>query len=333
VSARRLLGIALAAALCACGPPPPPAPIPPRAVRLLDRPIITPELLPGDDGGNINGPSLIRAPDWLPDRLGDYYLYFAHHRGRYIRLAYANSLTGPWTVYEPGTLRVEGTPCDVPDGAVRYEHVASPDVHVDEAAREIRMYFHCPAWAPATPRRAAGYRQVSLLARSRDGLRFEALPQRLGKPYFRVFEWDGAHYALAMPGVLFRSPHGLRDFRWGPRLRFPGRMRHAAVMLRDGALWIFFTQIGDDPERILLSRLELNGDWMGWRASAPAEVLAPERPWEGAGLPQEASVTGWAERPVNQLRDPALFHEAGVTYLLYAVAGEHGIAIARLEWP
>jgi hypothetical protein len=302
-------------------------------VRLLDRPIITPDMLPGDDGSNINGPSLIRAPDWLPGRLGNYYLYFAHHRGRYIRLAFADALEGPWTVYAPGTLRVEGTVCDVPDGAVAYEHVASPDVHVDEAARELRMYFHCPTRVPATLRHGEGYRQATLLARSRDGLHFEAGRDVLGKSYFRVFAWQGAHYALAMPGILFRSDDGESPFRWGPQLRFPGRMRHSALMRDGDALWIFFSQVGDDPERILLSRVQLRGDWRGWRASEPAELLAPERPWEGAQLPRAASHTGWAPQPVNQLRDPAIFQENGTTYLLYAVKGEHGIAIARLEWP
>jgi hypothetical protein len=35
---------------------------------------------------------------------------------------------------------------------------------------------------------------------------------------------------------------------------------------------------------------------------------------------------------VNQLRDPAIFEEDGQIYLLYAVAGESGIAIAEI-WP
>ena len=34
--------------------------------------------------------------------------------------------------------------------------------------------------------------------------------------------------------------------------------------------------------------------------------------------------------PARQLRDPAIFEEDGQTYLLYAVAGEQGLAIARL---
>ena len=48
--------------------------------RLAHGPIIYPELDASIDT-NINGPSLIRVPDWLPDRLGTYYLYFGHHQG------------------------------------------------------------------------------------------------------------------------------------------------------------------------------------------------------------------------------------------------------------
>jgi hypothetical protein len=35
---------------------------------------------------------------------------------------------------------------------------------------------------------------------------------------------------------------------------------------------------------------------------------------------------------VNQLRDPALYEEEGIVYLLYAVAGESGIALARVDF-
>jgi hypothetical protein len=79
-----------------------------RIERLPGNPIIGPAMLPANDGENICGPSLIRVPPWLPNPLGSYYLYFAHHGGTYIRLAYADDLTGPWTVYAPGTLRLPG---------------------------------------------------------------------------------------------------------------------------------------------------------------------------------------------------------------------------------
>jgi hypothetical protein len=35
---------------------------------------------------------------------------------------------------------------------------------------------------------------------------------------------------------------------------------------------------------------------------------------------------------VNPLRDPATYEESGVTFLLYAVGGESGIAIARVDF-
>jgi len=34
---------------------------------------------------------------------------------------------------------------------------------------------------------------------------------------------------------------------------------------------------------------------------------------------------------VNQLRDPAIFEEDGRVWLLYAIAGESGIALAELH--
>jgi hypothetical protein len=72
--------------------------------RLVDGPIVA----PGIDarmGRNIEGPSLIAAPPWLPNRLGAYYLYFADHKGDYIRLAYADRLEGPWKIHAPGSLQ------------------------------------------------------------------------------------------------------------------------------------------------------------------------------------------------------------------------------------
>ena len=60
-------------------------------------------------GANVQGPSLIRVPDWLPDPLGHYYLYFADHKGSYIRLAYADALQGPWYIHSPGSLQLAGS--------------------------------------------------------------------------------------------------------------------------------------------------------------------------------------------------------------------------------
>ena len=79
-------------------------------------------------GSNINGPSLIKVPEWVKNPLGKYYLYFADHKGKYIRLAYSDKLEGVWKIYTPGALKLEETYFD--------EHIASPDVHVKHDTHE-----------------------------------------------------------------------------------------------------------------------------------------------------------------------------------------------------
>ena len=73
----------------------------------------------------INGPSLIRVPSWVKNPLGKYYLYFGHHKGNFIRLAYSDTIEGPWRIYEPGTIHLE-------EATSLEDHIASPDVHIDE---------------------------------------------------------------------------------------------------------------------------------------------------------------------------------------------------------
>ena len=297
--------------------------------RLAGGPIITPEL-DTRMGGNIQGPSLIKVPQWVENPLGQYYLYFADHRGEYIRMAYADSVTGPWTVHTPGTLTLEQShfpttcpPCSLAPGqsAALYAHIASPDVHVREDLQQIVMYLHG---------RGEG-RQFTRHAVSTDGIHFEGREEELGRPYFRVIKHDDTYFAMAMPGYLYRSQDGLGDFEEGPQL-FNDNMRHSALMIRGNHLYVFYTQAGHAPERIFLSTIELSGDWQQWRASEPVEILRPEMAWEGAGLPVEPSLRGHIDERVNQLRDPAIYQEGGKTYLLYSYAGESGLAIAELQF-
>ena len=297
--------------------------------RLGDGPIITPEM-DTRMGGNIQGPSLIKVPDWIENPLGNYYLYFADHRGTYIRMAYANEVTGPWTVYSPGSLTLEDSlfpttcpPCSPAPGsnAPLYAHIASPDVHVREDLQQIVMYIHG---------RDVG-RQFTRAVVSQDGINFEGREEDLGRPYFRVIEQGGFFYAMSMPGYLYRSSDGLSDFEAGPQV-FNSDMRHSALLIRDDQLYVFFTQAGQEPERILLSTIKLTDDWQQWTASEPVEVLRPELDYEGATLPLEPSRRGYIDVPVHQLRDPAIYSEGDKTYLLYAIAGESGIAVAEIEF-
>ena len=319
-----------------------------KVTRLLDKPVIGPDIHPSI-GVNIQGPSLIRVPNWVENPLGKYYLYFADHKGLYIRLAYADNLTGPWQVHEPGSLRIEDsyfTPTrpEISEEALAemiegrrasgsrtshdlafeltQPHIASPDVHVNEDSQQIIMYYH--------GLEGPGF-QHSRVATSNDGINFTAGSENIGRTYMRAFKYEQRTYALAMPGQFYRSENGFTNFEEGPRLFVPN-MRHSAVVVRDNYLYVFWTRVGDAPESIMLSTIDLRPDWTKWQVSEERVVLRPERNWEGADAPVEPSVRSTAYGHVNQLRDPTLYIEDDVVYMLYAVAGESGIALARVDF-
>ena len=123
-----------------------------RVTAMRHGPVITPDMLPGDDGANINGPSLISMPDWVPGRLGAYYLYFAHHMGTYIRLAYSDSLHGPWRIH-PGGVPLLVT-LDSPQREVSSTHLELSMVGAAIVASDTRStngsVLRVPGAAPRT---------------------------------------------------------------------------------------------------------------------------------------------------------------------------------------
>ena len=171
--------------------------------------------------------------------------------------------------------------------------------------------------------------QRTRVAVSSDGIAFAARPEILGNPYFRVFRHRGWHYALVMPGEVRRSRDGLTGFESGPVL-FRPEMRHAAVRCREDALDVFWTRVGDAPERILHSHVRIDGEWTQWHDEGAHAVLEPEHDWEGVGLPVEPSARGEVTRLARQLRDPCVYEENGRIYLLYCGGGESGIGIAEV---
>ena len=296
--------------------------------RFKNNPIIYPEL-DSSIGTNIAGPSLIRVPSWIDNPLGKYYLYFAAHKGAYIRLAHADKLEGPWEIYNRGSLHLKDsyfpiaplerkTKSKILDDNV--PHIASPDIHVIEESKEFRMYFH--------GLESRG-KQLTRVAISNDGIHFKVKPEILTPAYLRVFRFNRYYYGMSMPGIFYRSLNGLNDFERGPIL-FSGKMRHSALRVVGNQLQIFWTQVGDTPERILLSCIDLTEDWSTWKPSASIEVLHPEKEWEGGNLEAIPSVRGAVYEPACQLRDPAIYEEDDKIYMLYSVAGERGIAIAEL---
>jgi hypothetical protein len=237
---------------------------------------------------------------------------------------------------------------DPPNGPVDqfYTHVASPEIYVDEARKRLVMWTHgwwtdgqrwplgaaeARAWA-----RQNGYGQFTQSSESSDGLHFALQPAITKVSYLRVFPLDGYLYGMARLGQLLRSKDplaafetGLNPFAGGP---YADRVRHVATLLRGRMLYVFFTGIGDAPERVLLSTIDLTGDWNSWKASPPVELLRPQAAYECPNLPNVPSAAGEIEGKAQQLRDPGVFEEAGKTYLFYSICGEQGLAAALLTF-
>ena len=343
------------------------------ATRLLDRPIIYTNMHPRLQAeakeygyANINGPTLMRVPKWVSNPLGNYYLYFAHHKGQFIRLAYADSLQGPWTMYDgeilplaqSGTSTVESPAVGINtlkkymswseasalmkiggDAKKAWEeriqqqmkssppttpHVASPEVLIDEASKKIRLYYHGVA---------EGNLQMSKVATSIDGLQFTPESTYITTPYLRVFPYRDDYYGLAMPGFMYRSTDGLSNFQVRNRWFFDTAVRHSGLYLEGDNLYIFYSRVGDEPERILYTTIDMSSsDWNDWQVSDSKELLRPTLAWEGVNEPVVPSMRGEMGIMVNQLRDPYVFKDVdGQLYLLYTGAGEQGIGIAKLE--
>jgi hypothetical protein len=316
---------------------------------------------------NINGPSVVKVPSWVQPRLGEYYMYFANHDGEFIRLAYADSPLGPWTVHGVPALRNRAA-------FTAGSHIASPDVHVDEDARQILMSYH------------GGARHSTSWATSADGLVFSPNVDRtFGKSYLRMlpytaipgFGWIGvtrdkggmalcktrtfgepcepdAAVRVATEGGL--TPNSVGGGGWGLGVGVPNscvgpRARHSALRIRGSLLDIYYSSVGDMPERIKMITVDL-AEYGRMGAAAPSgggaaaaaaavvlhvpgytEVLQPEHLSEGSDLVVARSVCGASTGRVRQLRDPHVFADGESLFLFYAGAGETNIGVAVLHQP
>ncbi|ALJ05486.1 hypothetical protein APS56_10310 [Pseudalgibacter alginicilyticus] len=342
-----------------------------QAIRLNNgNPIIEPSMfINPSDGENINGPSIIRVPDWiLPTNrahpTAQYYLYFAHHSGDYIRMAWAANIEGPYTLYDdsatPGDRGVlDNNEADIilsessPNLYIEENHLASPDVVVDDANQRIIMYFH--SGSSYYVNGVEQNDQVTWVSTSPYGLEFYdgIQPVQLGSSYFRVFEYNGDLFAFdngaktnkALDGAnpwAIPSGHDFTSQLWdrasvnafGEDIPVPSgdlRVRHTGVHVAGDQLQVFYSRRGEFQERIQMSTIDMTADWESWNPTyPPIDILAPNPGWEGGEHTLDNSKTS-AGIDVNQLRDPDVFEDAdGQLYVIYTGNGEGGIGIAKL---
>lgn len=328
------------------------------------------------EGENMNGPSVIRIPDWIPparrtDPTAVYYLYFAHHQGKYIRMAWSAKIDGPWTLYDVGdevelgdrgVLDLGGKPMPIGNGIVLADnHIASPDAHVDDQNQRIVLYFHSGSRTTVNAERIQG--QKSFAATSHDGLNFTGNVESviLGSSYFSAFEYAGNIYALDNGANLYQAPDS--ENPWSPPSgwKFADnywqraqnnayqsdidndgytfselRVRHVSTWVKDDTLFTFYSHRGANaPERIMMSVTDLgaSSNHEDWDPSYPPEEIYRAQPgWEGGHFEQLPSKSGGAPEDVNQIRDPYLFEDRdGELYVIYTAAGEDAFGLLHLE--
>ncbi|MDF7798601.1 hypothetical protein P4C99_03955 [Pontiellaceae bacterium B1224] len=189
--------------------------------------------------GNSANPSVIRVPDWVPlsERAATnaiYYMYFANHTGQHIQLKWAETLESPWTEFNLGGTyngNARRGVFDTDSDATRddYDHVFSPDVHVDDVNQQIIMYFHGKNQSSTStdggqnvpqqhanfvatshwglnfndPIEAGGEEGYGPVTVTFDGVTREVV---LGDVYQHVFEYKGNYYSLSKRAIMAMAP-------------------------------------------------------------------------------------------------------------------------------
>ena len=305
-------------------------------IRIIDA--TTPGVPRDHDRFNVNGPSVLPAPGWMPAPPGRYLMFFAHHLGLSIRLAAADDPTGPWRVVEPDVLHVDDTPSD------RQPHIASPDVHADDRRQRFVMYFH-----GMVPSDVGGHlacwgtyptlNQKTMVTTSHSGRHFALVEPvtAVAPSYLRMFDAGDAWYGVAMPSQVVRSADGLRGFEYGPMLFDDDEIRHCCLSHRperqrtgDAVHTLLRGPRAHLPHRDRHSR----ATGASWSPGPGQRGHAPEQShWEGA---DEALKPAFRGAGRSRLARTAFATRSssptgGRRWLFYAAAGEYALGVTEIS--
>jgi len=284
--------------------------------------------LPRDVSDNINGPVCLKTPDFIKNPVGKYLLYFAHHGGEFIRIAYSEEIFSGWKFlcHKINT---------VGEGKNFHDHVASPDIFIDSIENNIYMFFHS--------RIQGSRKQETFLSKSKDGINFTFVEENVNLPfYFRHVVNENRTLAVTKGGNLYINSISPISNAWRALNNVysgesnkevmhnkAGSIRHASLIYYLKILIMFYTKIGDSPERIYAAKIVENKNGL-WLASNELEITRPEFNFEGSNLKAEASISGPSLQEENALRDPYVMWDGKDHFLFYACAGESGIAVGKL---
>lgn len=276
---------------------------------------------------NICNPCLVKVPDWCKNKLADYYLFYADHKGKFIKLAYSNNLFSKWKIKKGGVIHIRQF-----NDAIN--HIASPEIYIDSKKKEVILFTHSHSKSQVG--------QWTYISKSKDALNFEVVNNIPIAPfYFRMFQYNEYYYALTKGGALWKSKNFSQKFSQCQNLfyrdksndklhNYDGAVRHLCVIIESNSLIVFYTKIGDKPEKIYFSKLNLKLDEKKWFFKKEFELMRPEKNFEGKDIKLTKSMPGDTLKPENALRDPHVLKILNNYFLTYCVKGEFGIAIAEL---
>jgi hypothetical protein len=197
-----------------------------------------------------------------------------------------------------------------------------------------------------------GANQPTIALRSKDGIVWKEIDQ--GAVVYRFLfddlfyltvpvQYDGYYYALAK---IQENGIGALAITRGKSLKSASEkgpilargVRHCDVHAVDSILHVFFTMIGDAPERILLGTIDMSSNWIEWLLLPGPVLLSPEHGYEHGNAATVASQIGTAGCTAkNELRDPHFLPDKespsdSLTGLLFCtVQGERAFAMARFS--
>lgn len=274
--------------------------------------IITPDMFSNKmDGLNINGPCLIKVPNFIKNPIGKYYLYFGHHCGQHIRLAYSDNIEHGYKIFEGGVLNISQI--------YGYDHLSSPEIIVNHETSEIELYYHCPyKHNKIDP-------QSTFCARSNDGINFVSDKNMcFPYPYYRQFKHNNNIIGLAMEKIQNES-HTVVFYN-NKTKKILKMSRHVSMFILNNTIYLLYSTVGNTPEHIQICQLLIHED--NCYTVNESSLFFPTLEYETSGKKPTQSKYGMSNG-ICELRDPYAYIEDTDIYILYTVGGEKGIAIAK----
>lgn len=308
-------------------------------------------LLPTEDQANVNSPMPIKVRPWLSKAFHKFsmVLYYSSHTKNEMNVVGFDSSSGMWKRMANNvsvTFEDSGS-----SGICKSLH--SPSIYINESEERLYMYLHghgCQQ-KPSTIKNF----QPTLLYTSSDGLKWQRFSGTNTSNQTYIF-WnkfyastpvynpqDGFYYTMARIAdehgtILCRSPSLAGPFEEGPVIGLG--LRHFDTILIEGIIYVFYSMMGDRPERLLLASIDttMTTNWTNWKLLPGPRILQPKYSYEHGN----EAVASTKEGPASirhEVRDPRFLlhsketansHDGFSGLLFYVVQGEKGIAMANI---